>query len=282
MFRKLFKVENNLFYKTYKILGVKITRRKGKAPLTIEDLRCYTMAAQVNSKLEKYRGAFTGKDVLIVGGGPSLRYLNVLPKDTIRIGINRAYYMKNIKFDYLFAQDKFKKQEDIDGFVEYKPEECTKFIGLHTKQNIIRIRQSTISKIKKRELYVLNNKRPYDTLTPIDISMEPFAWYSGTIFAALQFCLFANAKRIYLAGFDCSDNGHAFSDNIVEYKQAHQYEYWEYFKVFKDTYFEDTEIISINPVKLKSLFRNIYTSDYIENNHNISKEEIEILEGEKI
>ena len=282
MLRKLFKVENNLFYKTYKILGVKITRRKGKSPLTIEDLRCYAMAAQVNSKLEKYRGVFAGKDVLIVGGGPSLRYLNVLPKDTIKIGINRAYQMKNIKFDYLFAQDKFKKQEDIDGFVEYKSEECTKFIGLHTKQNLIRIRQSTISKIKKRELYVLNNKRPYDTLTPIDISMEPFAWYSGTVFAALQFCLFANAKRIYLAGFDCSNNGHAFSDNIVEYKQAHQYEYWEYFKNFKDTYFEDTELISINPINLKNLFKNTYTSQYIENNPDIIREQIEILEGDKI
>lgn len=282
MLRKLFKVENNLFYKTYKILGIKITRRKGKSPLTIEDLRCYAMAAQVNSKLEKYRGVFAGKDVLIVGGGPSLRYLNVLPKDTIKIGINRAYQMKNIKFDYLFAQDKFKKQEDIDGFVEYKSEECTKFIGLHTKQNLIRIRQSTISKIKKRELYVLNNKRPYDTLTPIDISMEPFAWYSGTVFAALQFCLFANAKRIYLAGFDCSNNGHAFSDNIVEYKQAHQYEYWEYFKIFKDTYFEDTELISINPINLKNLFKNTYTPQYIENNPDIIREQIEILEGDKI
>lgn len=282
MLRKLFKFENNLFYKTYKILGVKITRRKGKSPLTIEDLRCYAMAAQVNSKLEKYRGVFAGKDVLIVGGGPSLRYLNVLPKDTIKIGINRAYQMKNIKFDYLFAQDKFKKQEDIDGFVEYKSEECTKFIGLHTKQNLIRIRQSTISKIKKRELYVLNNKRPYDTLTPIDISIEPFAWYSGTVFAALQFCLFANAKRIYLAGFDCSNNGHAFSDNIVEYKQAHQYEYWEYFKIFKDTYFEDTELISINPINLKNLFKNTYTPQYIENNPDIIREQIEILEGDKI
>ena len=282
MLRKLFKFENNLFYKTYKILGVKITRRKGKSPLTIEDLRCYAMAAQVNSKLEKYRGVFAGKDVLIVGGGPSLRYLNVLPKDTIKIGINRAYQMKNIKFDYLFAQDKFKKQEDIDGFVEYKSEECTKFIGLHTKQNLIRIRQSTISKIKKRELYVLNNKRPYDTLTPIDISIEPFAWYSGTVFAALQFWLFANAKRIYLAGFDCSNNGHAFSDNIVEYKQAHQYEYWEYFKIFKDTYFEDTELISINPINLKNLFKNTYTPQYIENNPDIIREQIEILEGDKI
>lgn len=153
---------------------------------------------------------------------------------------------------------------------------------MHTKQNLIRIRQSTISKIKKRELYVLNNKRPYDTLTPIDISIEPFAWYSGTVFAALQFCLFANAKRIYLAGFDCSNNGHAFSDNIVEYKQAHQYEYWEYFKIFKDTYFEDTELISINPINLKNLFKNTYTPQYIENNPDIIREQIEILEGDKI
>lgn len=282
MFKKLFRVENNLFYKKYRILGIKFSKRKGKESLTVEDLRCYTMALQINSKLEKYRGYFTDKNVVIIGGGPSLKYLDSIPKNTIKIGINRAYQMTNIHFDYLFAQDKFKKQEDIDGFVNYNPDFCTKFIGLHTKQNLIRIRQSTISKIKKKELYVLNNRRPQDTLTPIDISLEPFAWYSGTVFAALQFCLFANAKRIYLAGFDCSNDGHAFSDNKVEYKQAHQYEYWEYFNNFKDTYFENIEIISINPVNLKNLFSNVYTKQYIENNPQLKNENIEILEGDKI
>lgn len=282
MFKKLFKVENNLFYKTYKIFGIKFSRRKGKDSLTTDDLRCYSMASQVNSKLEKYRGCFTDKNVVIIGGGPSLKYLDILPKNTIKIGINRAYQMKNIKFDFLFAQDKFKKQKDIDDFVEYNSDSCTKFIGLHTKQNLIRIRQSTILKIKKKELYILNNRRPQETLTPIDISLEPFAWYSGTVFAVLQFCLFANAKKVYLAGFDCTNDGHAFSDNIVEYKQAYQYEYWEYFKSFKDTYFEDTELISINPINLKSLFRNVYTPQYVENNPDIKNEQIEILEGDKI
>ena len=72
--------------------------------------------------------------------------------------------MKDIKFDYLFAQDKFKKQEDIDGFVDYNPNSCIKFIGLHTKQNLIRIRPAAISKIKMKEMYVLNNRRPQETL----------------------------------------------------------------------------------------------------------------------
>ena len=282
MLKKLFKVENNLFYKTYRIFGIKFSKRKGKEPLTVEDLRCYTMASQVNSKLEKYRGCFTDKNVIIIGGGPSLKYLDTLPKNAIKIGINRAYQMKDIKFDYLFAQDKFKKQEDIDGFVDYNPNSCIKFIGLHTKQNLIRIRPAAISKIKMKEMYVLNNRRPQETLTPIDISLEPFAWYSGTVFAALQFCLFANAKKIYLAGFDCSNDGHAFSDNKVEYKQAHQYEYWEYFKNFKDTYFEETEFVSINPINLKNLFRNVYTRQYLENNPNIKNEDVEILEGDNI
>lgn len=282
MFKKLFSFENNLFYKTYRILGIKFSKRKGKELLTTEDLRCYMMALQVNSKLEKYRGCFTEKDVLIIGGGPSLKYLDTLPKNTIKIGINRAYQMKNIKFDFLFTQDKFKKQEDIDGFIDYNPDSCTKFIGLHTKQNLIRIRQSTISKIKKKEMYVLNNRRPQETLTPIDISLEPFAWYSGTVFAVLQFCLFANAKRIYLAGFDCSNDGHVFSDNVLEYKQGHQYKYWNYFKNFKDTYFEDTEIVSINPINLKNLFMNLYTQQYVDNNPEVCDENIEILEGDEI
>ena len=282
MFKKLFKMENNLFYKSYKIFGIKFSKRKGKEPLTAEDLRCYTMASQVNSKLEKYRGFFTDKNVIIIGGGPSLKYLDTLPKNTIKIGINRAYQMGNIKFDYLFAQDKFKKQEDIDGFIDYNPDSCTKFIGIHTKQDLLNIRQATISKIKNRKLYVLNNRRPQDTLTPIDISLEPFGWYSGTVFAALQFCLCGSAKEGWLAGFDCSNDGHAFSDNKQEYKQAHQYEYWKYFKIYKDTNFEDTEIVSINPINLKNLFRNIYTQRYIKDNPYIKNKNIEILEGDKI
>ena len=85
-----------------------------------------------------------------------------------------------------------------------------------------------------------------------------------------------------MAGFDCSNDGHAFSDNKVEYKQAHQYEYWEYFKNFKDTYFEETEFVSINPINLKNLFRNVYTRQYLENNPNIKNEDVEILEGDNI
>lgn len=282
MFEWLFKIESKLFYKRYKILCIKFKKRKGENLTTVEDLRCYTMASQVNSKLEKYRGIFTDKDVIIIGGGPSLKYLDTLPQNTIKIGINRAYQMKNIKFDYLFAQDKFKKQEDIDGFVNYNTDYCTKFIGIHSRQWLYSIRQSTILKIKNKEMYVLNNRRPQDTLTPIDISLEPFAWYSGTVFAALQFCLFANAKSIYLAGFDCSDDGHAFSDNELEYKQAHQYKYWKYFKNYKDIFFENTELISINPINLKKLFRNVYTRQYVENNPNIKNEDVEILEGDNI
>lgn len=279
MLKFLFDKEDELYYEMYKIFGIKFKRNKGIEPPTITDLRTYTMATQVNAKLEKYRGCFTGKDVIIVGAGPSIKYFDTIPKDVIKIGINRAHKLSKIKFDYLFAQDKFKKNEEIEDFINYNQDSCIKFLGIHTKQNFIRIRESTISKIKRKELYVLNNRRPQETLLPIDISMEPFAWFSGTVFATLQFCLFANARKIYLVGFDCSNEGHAFTDNKSEYKQAHQYKHWKLFKKYQENLFEETEIISINPINLKNMFKDVYTKSFVET-HDLSDKGVDILEGE--
>lgn len=280
MLKVLFNIEDDLYSKTLKILGFKIcTIDKGKKSLTTEDLRCYTMAAHVNSKLEKYRGAFTDKDVIIIGAGPSLEYLDSIPENAITIGINRAFKLNNIDFNYLFIQDNLPDKKALEEFIEYKPDSCTKFIGIHTNQSHIRIRQSSISRIKNREFYILNNRRPGHTLAPIDISLEPFARYNGTVFAVLQFCLFANAKRIYLAGFDCTNNGHAFSINKAEFKQAYQYKFWKQFKLYKDTLWEDSEIISINPINLKGMFKDIYTQSYIKAHPEIKLNQNNILDG---
>ena len=117
-----FNIKDDLFRKTITLFGINFKFGKNKNKPTIEDLRTYIMASQVNSKLEKYRGCFTDKNVVIIGGGPSLKYLDTLPKNAIKIGINRAYQIKNIEFDYLFAQDHFREEKDIEGFIDYRKE----------------------------------------------------------------------------------------------------------------------------------------------------------------
>ena len=226
----LYKKEYTYKYKFYKILGIKFKVKCTPALATIEDLRAYTLAANFHPKLEKYRGIYTGKSVVIVGGGPSLKYYEPI-KDAIHIGINRAYMLDNIDFDYLFAQDNFPEQDDLENFINYRPNDCIKFLGLHSITREFKFRASTIARIKKKEFYVLNNRRPNRTYIPIDITVEPFAFYSGTVFAALQFVLLTNAEKIYIAGFDCNI-GHAFRKDPRTWDLTNQYEDWQQFKKY--------------------------------------------------
>lgn len=260
----------------YKICNVKFKfKRKIDKQVTLNDLRAYTLAAKFHPDLDKYRGIYTGKSAVIIGGGLSLEYYKPL-SDVIHIGINRAYKLDYINFDYLFAQDNFPLQEENEEFINYKPETCIKFLGLHTCNNNFRISYSTISRIKKKEFYVLNCRRPKKTFYPIDITAEPFIYFCGTVFAVLQFLLLTNIKNIYLVGFDCNW-GHAFDKNSDNTEIISQYNYWLQFAEYKNMYFKDTEIISINPVKLKGLFKDVYTQNYVDEHPELKN--VEIIKG---
>lgn len=274
---------NVSYTETHKIITIfnkiKIKLKKIDETLLINDLRAYILAQQINSGLAKYRGAFTDKDILIVGGGGSLKYFDKLPNNTINIGINHAFKLEHINFDYLFAQDDFPDKQNVEDFIKYKQDTCIKVLGIHPYISNLSIKNSTISRIKNKELYVLNNRRPSKALLPINISVEPFARYNGTVFAVLQFALFANAKRIYLAGFDCNIS-HMFHKEKEYLNLTQQFKYWKQFKEYKDVLYDNCEIISINPVGLKGLFKDVYTQSYVNEHPELLKENVEIIKEE--
>ena len=230
---KLFNVEKTSKHKVISFLGVKIKLKKQTIQnvIKLEDLRAYMLSLGLHSSLKKYRGIFTGKDVLVVGGGDSLNYFDILPKDTINIGINRAFKLEYINFDYLFVQDAFPEQKEVEEFINYKEDTCKKFLGIHPYVAKFSIKNSTICRIKNKELYVLNNRRPNQSILPKDISVEPFARYDGTVFAVLQFAMYANAKRIFLAGFDCNVS-HMFTKDETKHNLTRQNKYWLEFKKY--------------------------------------------------
>ena len=84
-----------------------------------------------------------------------------------------------------------------------------------------------------------------------------FGDYGGTAFSALQWIMFTNPKKLYLVGCDCSG----------AYKDFHLYS-WVKFKEFVSHNNPDLEIISVNPVSLKGFFKDIYTTDFINNTKN--------------
>ena len=266
------------FFKTEILNKITVRKNKNHQPLTLGDLRTYTMASVINRDLEKYRNIYAGKNILIVGGGPTLKYLEI-PENCVKIGINRAYKLENIEFDYLYAQDEMPSAKEMDDFINYRPETCTKMVGILTEPNYFKIRPGTINRMKNKLRLVLNNRNVSDSLCSVDIASEPLMRFRGSVFAVLQFAYLTSCEKVYLAGFDCSDSGHMFTNKKEEFKLSYQKESWERMKIYRDLHFPETEIISLNPVGLKGLFKDVYTQSYVDAHPELLSGNIEIIKG---
>jgi hypothetical protein len=56
---------------------------------------------------------------------------------------------------------------------------------------------------------------------------------------------------------------------------------YQLFQRFIAKYYPDVEVISINPVGLKGMFKDVYTQNYVDEHPELLNEDIEILEEEK-
>lgn len=232
----------------------------------------------------KYRNYFAGKDVVLVCTGPTAKNYEPIP-GAIHIGVNGAIYLEKINLDYLFIQDNTihqlgNERLNIDAN-NYRPDTCKKFYGIIAsdrlktiKRNIERIPLSYANHPNISQ-YILEdipcNNWAYD------LSREPIGDFFGTPFSAMQFILYANPKKIYLVGCDCS-NGYAYNNRDNYIPVTGQKTIWiEQVKPYIENYFKDTEIISINPVGLKGLFKDLYTDSYLSENSDLDLESAQIL-----
>lgn len=87
-----------------------------------------------------------------------------------------------------------------------------------------------------------------------DIDILPLPDFTSVVFSAMAFALWTCPKRIYLVGCDCS-KGHFGTGKEDTISNEHLVRYWIKLKDFAKEYYPNTEIISINPVGLKGLFR---------------------------
>ena len=106
----------------------------------------------------------------------------------------------------------------------------------------------------------------------LSIDSEPLFCGGSVAFPAMQFALWTNPQRIYLVGCDCS-TGHfdntPFNNLDGLEDLTHLINRWINLKKFVECYYPNTEIISVNPVGLKGLFRDVYTKNYLDDNPNI-------------
>jgi hypothetical protein len=240
---------------------------------TIRDINTKTFA--------KYRSIYKDRDIVVMGAGPTLKHY--IPKnDCITIGTNGVVLYKKVKLDYLFVQDieaikKFEKE-----ILDY---DCKKFIsfwGSFAWTIPVKYRNA-----KNAEEYCnypvghINNAGNVNIdefaghSIPLNICNSPLSDFDSVIFPAVQFALWTYPKRVYIAGCDCS---HIINQKVKHFNETSTEEDykifpvrqlvqgWRKIKEFQQIYYPDVEMISINPVFLKGLFKDEYTASYLEDN----------------
>ena len=224
----------------------------------------------------KFREIYTGRDVVVVGCGPSLNYYRQV-KGAIHIGVNRAFLANNVTLDYLFMQDWFNISTIIADACEYRKNECIKFFGLFPHTDKARQIPDCWAKRANALRYYEN-----ETVVPLEeqiyygIESFPLAHFWASGFQALHFAFHTNPKRIFLCGFDCNFRGYfnhqqqklGADQHLVTPQENSEHltvllDGYRKFKKFQKVYYPQTELISVNPVGLKGLYRDVYTEEYI-------------------
>lgn len=214
-----------------------------------------------------YKNIYKNKNIVLVATGPScMKYVPI--ENAIHVGVNSAYNLNKVHLDYLFIQDRFptilSDKKTIDNY------SCKKFFGIHYMQPCNEP-SSTISHddltddISQYYFENLSLNISEINLMSADITTRPLMTWGSVSFCALEFILWTHPKKIYLVGCDNSILGHFDSETDkfsreIDINSAVQYthEGWKILKKFDKKHYPDTEIISVNPVGLKGMFKDLY------------------------
>ena len=212
-----------------------------------------------------YHNCNRGRDVVVLASGPTAANYKKI-EGALHIGMNNSYKL-GIPLDYYFIQDGARRGEGIHKFDDgIKQVNCDIFIGRYSgmcqyrsiefPENIEFIN----SNIKR---YFLDTRFP-DKIIYKDIRYHPLMDFFTVAFPAFHFALFTHPQRIYLVGEDITNQyGLHFykesSDTASPKANCHDDRKiklgWALAKQFAFIYYPDIEIISVNPVELRGLFK---------------------------
>lgn len=265
------KTQKTQFTRKINILGMKFSKKHSfneTALNNLHDTRKLLLESQVmqasvvelhEKTFSKYKNIYTEKDVVVVGTGPTLQYYQPI-ENAIHISLNRAFKSEICKFDYAFLSHYDEKSAAfIEDLLEY---DCIKFFGKYVRDRSISMNIPFKYEKDGLERYYVDTLPIYPF--PMDITKAPLKNGGSIAFAALQFALYTNPRRIYLVGLDTNMSGY-IDKNIIQGVWTGLPECipsYKKFKIFASALYPDTEIISINPVGLKGIFEDIYTEKY--------------------
>lgn len=230
-----------------------------------------------NSTFSKYKNINQNKDIVLVATGPTVNFYKAL-KGVVHIGVNKAFNINGISLDYLFIQDYIAASSYIEQAASLP---CKKFYGIIPPSWFpgIVIPESIALKHQAERYYIdVMIGRKISEPLPFDISVWPFYDWGSVILPTAQFALYTNPRRIYLAGCDTSNSGYFDNTKSTYPLGVEDITYgWKKIKEMAAIYYPETEIISINPIGLKGLFRDVYTEAFLNEHPEIDRTQVEIL-----
>lgn len=205
-----------------------------------------------------YKNAHAGREVAVVATGPSLAKYRPIP-DAVHIGVNRAFQRREVELDFLFVQH-FPGIDDLtEQLVAYGAGKVKKFYGVISEQDTLRWRRpDAAAGAAGFELYYcLNGPSGGAAHFAAEIERLPMSANGSVVFAALQFALYTGPKRIYLVGCDSTGKGTAASADGGLSDADRLVRDWEQLRDFAAENYPGIEIVSVNPVRLAGMFRDI-------------------------
>lgn len=255
--KKIFNIENNGARKIISIMGVKI-KIINKMAMYQKMINTMQMHSRV---FLKYKNCNKGKDIVLLATGPSLK--DFIPmNNVIYIGVNRAFQYDKVKLDYAFIFDNsYPTSEYLNKLNKYEGNNVKKFYGICSDFELLNctISESDALEANAERFYLYPEKSK--NIPTYDISSEAFFNASSVVFPAMQFALWTNPKRIFIVGCDTNLNGYYYNNSKNYLKTNNVYKGWLKIKDFAKVFYPNTEIISINPVGLKGVFKDIYQSE---------------------
>ena len=289
--RKIFYVERGATHKIIYFFGIKIRLKKfsKKAATIAEHYSREAYAALSVSKLHsqvfpQFKHCNVDKIITIVGCGPSIQYYNN-EANYLNIALNKAVLLDNIDWEYIFSFDAAILRT-CPGYLDIiKQKKGIKFIGKFLNpefgHNFPEIKDEKKYNIYR---YYASNRNGMPSLKDFeyelhnDLTTYPLPDYWSISFSALAFALWTYPKKIYLVGLDTAQVGNFF-DGPSAYHWKKMIEGYKKMKNFVQIYYPETEIISVNPVGLRGIFKDVYTESYIADHPELSDRNVSILKN---
>ncbi len=237
----------------------------------------------------KYKDINKGKTVVICAPGPSLNRYQ-FNETFIHIGVNSVIFNNKLKLDFYFNQHIPANTDFGTNGLDIEPAVRQKYIKYFSESKCIQFLGQKIGKDWNISPpfgeYSNSNYNPY-YISDIETTHQFFAdirynfLYGSTsiIFPALQFALFTNPKRILIVGSDgynvSKENYYSkYIDEELDKRIANiskenflisvnkkMIEIYKELQKFALIRYPNTEIIMVNPVHFKGIFKETITDE---------------------